>query len=142
MGIRNVRKEKNIPMRDEISLMVKKNAGEQPKTHFDEVVKKLCKLSELSYREEKMDGAVSFIIRSTEFYIPLEGSVDIESEIEKLEAELKYTNGFLLSVDKKLSNERFVNHAPEQVVTKEKQKKADAEARIKVIENQLSSLRK
>jgi len=142
IGIRKVRKEKNIPNRDEISLMIKKNAGEQPKTHFDSVVKKLCKLSELSYTDEKLDGAVSFIIRSTEFYIPLEGTLDVEAEIEKLETELKYTNGFLHSVDKKLSNERFVKNAPDQVVAKEKQKKADAETRIKVIENQLASLRK
>ncbi|MEN8224405.1 MAG: valine--tRNA ligase [Bacteroidota bacterium] len=142
MGIRKVRKEKNIANKDEISLLIKKNAGEEPKTHFDPVVKKLCKLSDLSYTDDKEDGAVSFIIRSTEFYIPLEGHMDVEAEIEKLETELKYTRGFLLSVEKKLGNERFVNGAPEQVVAKEKQKQADAETRIKVIEDQLGALKK
>jgi len=142
MGVRKVRKEKNIPMREEISLLIKKNEGEDPRTHFDPVVSKLCKLSSLGYTEEKEEGAVSFIIGSTEFYIPLEGSVDLESEIKKLEEELKYARGFLTSVEKKLSNERFVNNAPDQVVKKERQKKADAEAKIRVIEEQLSSLRK
>jgi valyl-tRNA synthetase len=141
MGVRKVRKGKNIPMREEISLLIKKNEGEEPKTFFDPVVSKLCKLSNLAYTEEKKDDAVSFIIRSTEFYIPLEGSVDRESEIRKLEEDLKYAQGFLKSVEKKLSNERFVNNAPVQVVEKEKQKKADAESKIRVIEEQLSSLR-
>ncbi len=142
MGVRKIRKEKNIPMKEEIRLLVKKNEGQKPRTTFDPVVSKLCNLSELAYTDSKEDGAVSFIVRSTEFYIPLTGNVDIEAEIEKLEAELKYTHGFLSSVDKKLSNERFVNNAPEQVVAKEKQKKADAEARIRVIEEQLQALRK
>ncbi len=142
MGIRKVRMEKNIANKDEIRLLIKKNEGEEPKTFFDPVVTKLCKLSELGYTDQKEEGAVSIIIRSTEFYIPLEGSVDVEAEIEKLESELHYAKGFLISVDKKLSNERFVNHAPEQVVEKEKQKKADAEAKIRVIEEQINSLRK
>ncbi len=141
MGIRKVRMEKNIANKDEIRLLIKKNEGEEPKTFFDPVVTKLCKLSELGYTDQKEEGAVSIIIRSTEFYIPLEGSIDVEAEIEKLESELHYAKGFLNSVDKKLSNERFVNHAPEQVVEKEKQKKADAEAKIRVIEEQLSALK-
>jgi valyl-tRNA synthetase len=141
MGIRKVRKEKNIANRDEIALLIKKNEGEEPKTTFDPVVSKLCKISSLGYTDKKEEGAVSFIIKSTEFYIPLEGSVDVEAEIEKLESELKYAKGFLMSVDKKLSNERFVNNAPGQVVDKEKQKKADAEAKIRVIEEQLKALR-
>ncbi|RLD32068.1 MAG: valine--tRNA ligase [Bacteroidetes bacterium] len=142
MGVRKLRMEKNIPNKDEISLLIKKNAGEQAKTAFDPVVLKLCKLSELSYTDIKVEGAVSFIVRSTEFYVPMEGTLDISAEIEKLEAELKYTRGFLSSVDKKLSNKRFVNNAPQQVVEKENQKKADAEARIKVIEEQLGALKK
>ena len=141
MGIRKVRKEKNIANKDEIKLLIKKNAGEKAKAHFDPVVKKLCKLSDLSYTDVKEEGSVSFVIRSTEFYIPLEGSVDIEAEIEKLEAELKYTRGFMQSVAKKLSNERFVNNAPDAVVGKEKQKLADAESRIKVLEEQLSAFK-
>ena len=142
MGIRKVRKEKNIANKDEIRLLIKKNAGEKAQTYFDPVVKKLCKHSELSYTDEKEEGAVSFIIRSTEFYIPLEGSINVEEELEKLQAELKYTRGFLEGVKKKLSNERFVNNAPAQVVAKEKKKQADAESRLEVIQAQIRALNK
>ncbi len=141
IGIRKLRTEKNIPNKERIRLLVKKNAGEKPRTVFDPVVVKLCNLSELSYTDTKEEGAVSFIIRSTEFYIPLGGKVDVAAEIEKLEAELEYTRGFLATVEKKLGNRNFVDNAPEQVVAKEVQKKADAEARIGVIEEQLKTLR-
>ena len=102
----------------------------------------MCNLTELSYTDVKVEGAVSFIVKSTEFYVPMEGKLDISAEIEKLETELKYAKGFLASVKKKLSNERFVNNAPPQVVEKEKQKKADAEAKIRVIEEQIEAFKK
>ncbi|MDT8392466.1 MAG: valine--tRNA ligase [Bacteroidales bacterium] len=140
MGVRKMRKEKNIPNKDELKLLIRKNEGAKAQTTFDPVVKKLCRISELGYTDDKKEGAVSFIIRSTEFYIPLEGNIDIGAEIEKLEAELKYTRGFLAGVQKKLSNARFVDNAPEQVVAKERKKQADAESRIKVIEDQIRAL--
>ena len=87
-------------------------------------------------------GAFGFIVGSTEFFVPLTDSVDVEAEIKKLEEELKYAQGFLKSVEAKLSNERFVNGAPAAVVDKERKKKADAEAKIAVIEQQLAGLRK
>ena len=87
-------------------------------------------------------GAFGFIVGSTEFFVPLTGSVDVEAEIKKLEEELKYAQGFLKSVEAKLSNERFVSGAPAAVVDKERKKKADAEAKIAVIEQQLAGLRK
>jgi valyl-tRNA synthetase len=105
------------------------------------VVTKLCNLSELTYVDEKVEDALSFILHSTEFYIPLTESVDIEAEIAKLEEELRYTEGFLKSVEKKLSNERFVNNAPEQVVAMERKKQEDAQNKIAVIREQLISLR-
>jgi valyl-tRNA synthetase len=142
MGIRKLRTEKNIPNKERIRLLVKKNAGEKPRTVFDPVVRKLCNLSELSYTDVKEEGAVSFIIRSTEFYIPLEGNMDVAAEIEKLETELAYTRGFLATVEKKLSNRNFVENAPEQVVARETRKKADAEARIRVIEGQIKTLKR
>ena len=139
-SVRSIRKEKNIPFKDEIQLFVKKN-NESAELTFDPVVKKLCNLSELTYVDEKVDNALSFILHSTEFYIPLTESVDIEAEIAKLEEELKYTEGFLKSVEKKLSNERFVNNAPEQVVAMERKKQEDAQNKIAVIREQLISLR-
>jgi valyl-tRNA synthetase len=140
--VRTVRKEKNIPFKDAIQLFIKKNYNEKPDTTLDGVVSKLCNISELSYTDEKMQEAISFIIRNTEFYIPITQNIDIEAEIAKLEEELNYTKGFLKSVDAKLSNEKFVTGAPEKVVSAEKKKKSDAEERIHVLEEQIRGFKR
>ena len=136
-NVRKVRSDKNIAFRDAIQLVVKGTANKD----FDSVIAKLCNVSEISYVAEAPAGAFGFIVGSTEFFVPLTGSVDVEAEIKKLEEELKYAKGFLQSVEAKLSNERFVNGAPAAVVEKERKKKADAEAKIAVIEQQLAGLR-
>ena len=88
-----------------------------------------------------MDNALSFVILSDEFFIPMEeGVIDIEAEKAEMKKELEYTKGFLNSVMRKLSNERFVNNAPEQVVANEKKKQADAKVKIKALEEKLASL--
>ena len=79
--------------------------------------------------------------KNIEFYIPMEGMLDTEAEIEKLEKELNYTGGFLKSVMGKLNNERFVQNAPEKVVEVEKAKQAEAESKIKVLESQIMKLK-
>ncbi|MEA3478136.1 MAG: valine--tRNA ligase, partial [Bacteroidota bacterium] len=140
IAMRNLRKEKNIPNKESISLSIKKNMGEQPDLTFDPVVEKLCNLSEIEYVEEKLEGAISIIVKSTEFYVPVSRSIDKEAEIAKLQEELRYTRGFLNAVMKKLSNERFVQNAPEKVIAMEQKKQVDAEARIKVLEEQIKSL--
>ncbi len=137
-NVRKVRSDKNISFRDAIQLVVKGTANKE----FDCVIAKLCNVSEVSYVAEAPAGAFGFIVGSTEFFVPLTGSVDVEAEIKKLEEELKYAQGFLKSVEAKLSNERFVSGAPAAVVEKERKKKADAEAKIAVIEQQLAGLRK
>ena len=137
-NVRKVRSDKNIAFRDAIQLVVKGTANKD----FDCVIAKLCNVSEVSYVAEAPAGAFGFIVGSTEFFVPLTGSVDVEAEIKKLEEELKYVQGFLKSVEAKLSNERFVSGAPAAVVDKERKKKADAEAKIAVIEQQLAGLRK
>ena len=137
-NVRKVRSDKNIAFRDAIQLVVKGTANND----FDCVIAKLCNVSEVSYVAEAPAGAFGFIVGSTEFFVPLTGSVDVEAEIKKLEEELRYAQGFLKSVEAKLANERFVNGAPAAVVEKERKKKADAEAKIAVIEQQLASLRK
>lgn len=144
IAVRNVRKEKNIPQKETLELFIKKNAEKNPNIDikFDGVVSRLCNLSGINYTEEKKENAITFIVKSSEFYIPLTENVDLEGEIKKLEVELKYTKGFLNSVMKKLSNERFMNNAPDAVIKKEKKKQADAEARIKVLEEQIASFRK
>ena len=139
-NVRKVRSDKNIAFRDAIKLVVVEKNGNANKD-FDCVIAKLCNVSEVSYVAEAPAGAFGFIVGSTEFFVPLTGSVDVEAEIKKLEEELKYAQGFLKSVEAKLSNERFVCGAPAAVVDKERKKKADAEAKIAVIEQQLAGLR-
>ncbi len=138
-GIRNIRKDKNIPNKESIELVVKK--GEHPECIFYPVITKLGNISNIKEVEEKPDNAMTFLVGSQEFYVPFSADIDVEAEIAKLEEELAYTEGFLKSVQKKLSNERFVNNAPEAVVAKEKQKQTDAEARIKTIREQLAGLK-
>ena len=104
------------------------------------MITKLGNLSSLTYVDLKVDGALSFRVKSNEYYIPLAGAVNIIEEIATLKQELKYTQGFLNSVMKKLSNERFVSNAPEQVIDIERKKQADAEAKIKAIEEQISAI--
>jgi len=137
-GIRTIRKEKNIPMKESLELSVlntEKNAKD-----WDVVVKKLTNVSSVSYVEAAVEGALTFRVKSNEYFIPISGAIDVEAEIKKIQEELKYTKGFLQSVQKKLSNERFVNNAPEQVIDNERKKQADAEAKIETLEKSLLSL--
>ena len=139
-GIRKIRKDKNIAFKDAIDFSVQKgDKGFDSK--FNSILIKLGNLTELTIVEEEVKGAASFRVKSTSFYIPLDGFIDVEEELKKLEEELKYAKGFLDSVMKKLSNERFVNNAPEAVVAKEKAKQADAEANIKVLEERIASMK-
>lgn len=138
-GIRNLRKEKNISFKEEISLSVMN--AEKVATDFDSVISKLVNLSEINYIDTKLDGALTFRVKSNEYFIPIGGAIDVEAEIAKLSEELQYTQGFLKSVQGKLKNERFVSGAPEQVVAMEKQKEADALAKIETLKASLESLR-
>lgn len=141
IAIRSARKEKNIPQKEGLQLYVRKNNEEQPDLLFDGVISKLCNLSQLAYVEEKLANCHTFIVGSTEFFIPLQSSIDAEGEIQKLEEELAYTRGFLEKVMQKLDNEKFVRNAPAAVVDGERKKQQDAEARIRVLEEQLTSYR-
>ena len=136
--IRTFRKSKNIANKDQIELMVKTN--EAVNKGLDSIITKLTNLSDLTYVDDKVEGAFSFVVKSNEYFIPLAGNVDLEAEIEKIKADLEYAKGSLAIANKKLSNEKFVAGAPEQVVAAEQKKKADAEAKIKVLEEQLASL--
>jgi len=140
ISLRNFRKERNIPVRDMMKLKIKKNNDEIPDTTYDELVIKLCNLESLAYSDRKIENTGSFIVKTTEFYIPLEENYDREAEIKKLEDELKYQQGFLDAVMKKLSNERFLNNAPPNVLQLERKKQMDAEAKISVIEKKLKQL--
>ncbi|MEM6517219.1 MAG: valine--tRNA ligase [Bacteroidota bacterium] len=138
-GIRTIRKEKNIAFKEAIVLKVINN--EKLDGTYDSVISKLGNISELTAVESAVDGALTFRVKSNEYYIPISGAIDVEAEIKKLTEELKYTQGFLKSVQGKLKNERFVNNAPEQVVASERKKEADALAKIETLEASLASLR-
>jgi valyl-tRNA synthetase len=137
--IRNTRNSKGLSPKDPLTLLMK-NGGQQL-GNFWPVITKLANLKEQKTVDEAPASGVSgFIVRSTEFYIPLEGQIDAEKEKELILKDLDYHKGFLLSVDKKLSNEKFVSGAPAQVVETERRKKADAEAKIKALEQSLKNL--
>ena len=139
-GIRKIRTDKNIAQKETMELKVQQ--GDKGfEAEFNSVVIKMGNLSSLEMVMEEVKGASSFMVKSTNFYIPLGGFINVEEELQKLEEELKYTQGFLNSVMKKLSNERFVSSAPEAVVALEKAKQADAEAKIKVLEERIAGLR-
>lgn len=138
-GIRTIRKEKNISFKDTIQLSILNN--EEGSQQFDALISKLGNISDLNYISEKIDGALTFRVKSNEYFIPIAGTINVEEEIVKLADELKYTEGFLKSVQGKLKNERFVSGAPEQVVSLERQKEADALAKIETLKTSLSSLK-
>ena len=137
-GIRNFRKEKELGFKEVLELQV---IGSTEAIPFESLVQKMGQLSSVSYPEaisEQTGGA--FRANGLEFFIPLEGKIDVEKERLKLQEELKYANGFLMSVQKKLANERFVSNAPEQVLANERKKEADALEKIEVIEKSLAAL--
>jgi valyl-tRNA synthetase len=138
-GVRTIRKEKNIPMKEALKLSLLNE--EKTESRWDVVIAKLTNVSEISYVDAPLDGALTFRVKSNEYFVPISGTIDIKAEIQKITEELGYTKGFLTSVQKKLSNERFVNNAPEQVVAIEKKKAADAEAKIETLEKSLASLK-
>ena len=137
-GVRTIRKEKNIAMKDAIDLKVVNN--ENVSTYFDSVITKLGNIVSLEYISEKIDGALTYRVKSNEYFIPVSGNIDIAAEIAKLTEELVYTQGFLKSVQVKLSNEKFVANAKPEIIANERKKEADALAKIATIEQSLASL--
>jgi valyl-tRNA synthetase len=138
-GIRTIRKDKNIPMKEAIDLKVVNN--DKTSTYFDSVIMKLGNITSLEYVSEKVDGALSYRVKSNEYFIPITGNIDVEAEIAKLSEELTYTIGFLKSVQVKLSNEKFVANAKPEIIENERKKEADALAKIATIEQSIASLK-
>ncbi len=136
-GIRTIRKEKQISMKEPIQLAVLNEEGVTDQ--WDVVIQKLTNVSSIRISDGPLSGAFSFRVKSNEYFIPVKGSIDLSAEISKIEEELEYTRGFLISVRKKLSNDRFVNNAPDNVIALERKKEADAEAKIETLEKSLAS---
>jgi valyl-tRNA synthetase len=138
-AVRAIRKERSIAAREPLVLCAAPGATG---TEFDPVIIRMCNLSEIRVVEGKVEGAVSFRIHTSEFFIPIGDGVDHEEEIRKMEEELKYTEGFLATVLKKLSNEKFVANAPGAVIKHERKKEADARARIVTLKESIAHLQK
>lgn len=138
--IRKLRKEKNIPQKEKLQLYFSTKGLHQGE--FAPVIVKLGNIETFEQIDEKPEAAISFMVDAQEYFVPLSGNVDVEAEIAKLEEDLKYQKGFLKSVEKKLSNERFVNNAPEKVVEMEKKKQSDAIEKIQKIEEMLANFKK
>jgi len=137
-GIRTIRKDKNIAMKEALELSILNSENIQK--DWDVIIEKMTNLSDISYIDSPVDGALTFRVKSNEYFIPMSGAIDVDAEMKKIHEELDYTRGFLQSVQKKLSNERFVSNAPEKVIALERKKKADAEAKIETLEKSLASL--
>jgi valyl-tRNA synthetase len=140
-AIRAVRKEKNIAPKEAVKLLVRPSEGSKYRKHLEAVIIKLANLSGVEMISEEPQATVSFIVKNVEYFIPVGDMVNAEEELAKLEEELLYTRGFLLNVEKKMSNKRFVQNAPAAVVEKEKQKMSDARGKIAVLEAQIHKLK-
>ncbi len=138
-GIRNVRKQKNIAQKNALTLKV--IADENYPAEYAPVIAKMGNLESIDEVKEKDATADAFIVKTTQYFVPMGANIDVEAEMKKLADELAYLEGFLASVMKKLSNERFVSSAPEKVVANEKAKKADAEAKIAAIKERMEALK-
>lgn len=134
--IRKIRKDKGIPNKDQLELFYKGNLN----ADFQSVIKKLGNLSVFENTEEKPDSSLGFMVDANEFFLPVNDTIDIEAETAKLTGELKYLEGFAKSIEKKLSNERFVNNAPAAVVELERKKQSDAMQKMDLIKAQLENL--
>lgn len=135
-GVRNLRNSKGLSPKEMLELYVKGNFA----STFAGIISKLGNVSRIELVNEKVEGALSFLVGTTECFVPMSQNIDKDAELKKLQDELQYAEGFLNSVMKKLSNEKFVNGAPEKVVAIERQKKADAESKIAALKAQIAAL--
>jgi valyl-tRNA synthetase len=145
-GVRAVRQSKNISPREPLTLEVVVGSADDNNItkcpSLGTIIRKMATLSDILYVQAKSDGTSAFMIGTTEYAVQLGNLIDVEAEIQKMEAELKHLEGFLIGVQKKLSNERFVANAPAQVVDLEKKKQSDAETKIAALKESISALRK
>ena len=137
-GIRTIRKTQNIPNKEPLALKVINHQIQS--NNLNPIIAKLGNLSVINAISEKPASSFSFMVKSNEFFIPIGNTIDVTFELEKLQKELDYNKGFLNSVESKLNNERFVTSAPKQVIANEKNKLADAKAKIEILENKIKDL--
>ena len=138
-GVRMVRSSKNIAPKEQLELQV---IGQNDFEAFYSIITKMANLSAINVVAEKDPTASAFMVGTDEFAVPLGNMIDVEAEIQKMEAQLQHLEGFLAGVKKKLSNERFVANAPEAVVALERKKQSDAEEKIASLQASIAALRK
>ena len=138
-GIRTIRLQRNIPQKEQLALEI---VGKNPVAELNAVIAKLCNLSAISEVSAKSEGAAAFLVGTTEYAVPLGSLINVEEELKKLESDLKYQEGFLQSVLKKLGNEKFVSKAPASVIEMERKKQADAETKIAALRESIAALKK
>ena len=138
-GVRNIRKQKNIPQKQALTLNY--IADENFPAEMASVIVKMCNIDSIAAITEKDPTAEAFIVKTTQYFVPMGETIDKDAELKKLADELTYLEGFLASVMKKLSNERFVSSAPEKVVANERAKQSDAEAKIAAIKERMEALK-
>jgi valyl-tRNA synthetase len=137
--IRNIRNSKQISPKEGLNLSIKVNSGINYIT-YQTIISKLANITDFNYVTEKVNGAASFLINRDEFFVPLIGNIDVAAERESINKEITYLEGFLKSVIAKLSNERFVQNAKPEIIANEENKKSDAEAKIKILKESLTTL--
>ena len=138
-GIRAIRNQKNIAPKEPMTLQI---VGQDPVPSLDGIISKMANLSEITITDKKEEGSSEFMVGTTAFAVPLGNLIDVEAEIKKAEAQLQHLQGFLAGIEKKLANENFISHAPEQVIALERKKKADSESKIATLKETLSKLKK
>jgi valyl-tRNA synthetase len=138
MGIRNLRKDKNIANKVVLDLNVKVNT--KWSNTFNSLLLKMGNLKNFKFIERSLNGAFSFVVKNNEFFIPFNEFIDIKKEIIKLKTEIEDRKGFLNSILKKINNEKFMANAPKKVVELEMKKKNDAESQIRILEDRITSL--
>ena len=141
-AVRNIRQSNNIPLKEKIELNAKINNDKFNFKFYEELIIKLVNLEKINHVSEKVEGSISFMVKADEFYVPMNVIADIDSEISKINQEIQYFEGFLISVDKKLGNENFVKNAKLEVVENENKKKADAIQKMNLLKDKLESLLK
>ena len=137
-SVRNIRKQNNIAFKNPLELYVLNNENQSDR--FDTVLTKLGNLAKIEYVDNAIDNALTFRVKSNEYFIPAGTAIDVGEELKKLKSELEYTEGFLKSVQKKLSNERFISGAPAQVISSERKKESDALAKMETLRASIKTL--
>ncbi len=137
-SIRNLRKEKNIPVSEKLNLYIK--SKDDCEKFTIPVIKKMCNLNEVALTDMKIEESASFIVNNVEFFVPLGKALNKSDELVRIKEELDYTRGFLTIIEKKLGNKNFVMNAPEKIIENERKKKADALTKIKALEERIKEL--